>query len=363
MSKYTNSYKVTVDFKPWFDTGYTFTKLHIYEELGGKVAGGEMDMEMDGSEEALKLITDQYTGTITIEKEEGNIYTIDIFITSKRFLANFLSISFVCIKDKKFYSDLITANYPDITSAINSIYPGNIDIRCESDVNNGVKIFQNSESNYSLCTKLAYSFKHNTIFSFGWEGLLIKELIGIDSTGNQEPYWSITGNTQLHQMDSFRFDYNKKLYHIPLNPWEQTDDGEDAGYTDLQAKNCRVVQNYNDYQIVGTDYYQLLDNQWFNKRIMNSNLYTTFRIVDLDVPRYKIGDVLKYTRDYDEESRFPFDLFLVRSNELFIAIEGSSAVDSNGFNFSWTSRFMGLQQDGSILPEKDPTDENSNTNS
>lgn len=354
MAKYTNSYKVTVDFKPWFDTGYTFTKLHIYEELGGRISGGEMDMEFDGSKEALKLITDQYTGTLTIEKEGGNIYNIDVFITSKKYFTNFLSISFVCIKDKKFYTDLITANYPDIDTAINSIYPGKIDIRCSSDINNGVKIFQNSETGYSLCTKLAYSYKHNTVFAFGWEGLMIKEIIGIDSTGNKEPYWNITGNTQLHQTDSYKFEYNKKLYYKPINPWEFDDDGESTGYSDLQAKNCRVVQNYNDYQIVGTDYYQLLDNSWFNKRIMDSDLYTTFRVVDLDVPKYKIGDVLEYKRD-DQDSKLPFRLFLVRSNELFLAIEGSSYVDSKGFYFSWTTKFIGLQQDGSILPEKDPT--------
>lgn len=356
MAKYTNSYEVTVDFKPWFDTGYTFTKLHLYEELGGRISGGEMDMEMDGSQEALKLITDQYTGKLTIEKEGGNIYNIDIFITSRKFFNNFLTITFVCIQDKKFYTDLITTTYSDIDSALKEIYPGKLDIRCSSDINNGVKIFQNSETNYSLCTKLAYSYKHNTVFAFGWEGLLIKEIIGIDSTGNKEPYWSITGNTQLHQKDSYKFDYNKKLYYKPINPWETNDSGEEAPYGNLQAKNCRVVQNYNDYQIVGTDYYQLMDNSWFNKRLMNSELYTTFRVVDFDFPRYKIGDVLKYKRD-DQDSKLPFDLFLVRSNELYLAIEGSSYVDENGFNFSWTSRFMGLQQDGSILPETDPTTE------
>lgn len=352
--KYTNSYKVTIDFKPWFDSGYVFTKLHMIEELGGLVAYGEINMEHNGSSEALKLVTDQYTGTITLEKEEGNIYNIDIFVTSRKFYKNNVSLHFVCIKDKSFFTELINTEWDDITTAINSLYPGNKDIRCESDINNGVTIFQNSESNYSLCKKLAYSFKHMTVFAFGWEGLMIKELIGIDSGGNTEPYFNISGNSDLNQIDSYNLNYNKKLYHKPFNPWETTEEGEDAGYTNLQAKNCRVVQNYNDYCIVSTDYYQMMDNYWFNTRYMNSDLFTSFRTVYSDVPRYKIGDILKYSRE-EQESKLPFDLFLVRSNELFFSIDNSKMVDANGLNFSWTSKFIGLQEDGSIMPEEDPT--------
>ena len=352
--KYTNSFKVTIDFKPWFDTGYVFTKLHMIEELGGEIAHGEIDMEHDGSKEALDLITNQYTGTLIIEKEGGNIYNIEIFITSRRFYKNFASLSFVCIKDKKFFTELIDAEWDDITTAINSLYPGNKDIRCESDINNGVKIFQNSESNYSLCKKLAYSFKYNTIFAFGWEGLMLKEIIGIDSGGNNEPYWSISGNVDLHQIDCYSLNYNKKLYYKPINPWEINNDDTDAGYSDLQAKNNRVVQYYNDYCIVHSDFYQMLDNYWFNLRYMNSDLFTSFRTVDLDVPKYKIGDVLKYSRE-EQESKLPFELFLVRSNELFFAIDGSNETDSNGLNFSWTTKLIGLQEDGSTLPLEDPT--------
>ena len=39
--KYKNSYKTSVDFQPWFDSGYRFQSLHLYEELGGELARGE----------------------------------------------------------------------------------------------------------------------------------------------------------------------------------------------------------------------------------------------------------------------------------------------------------------------------------
>ena len=120
--KYTNSYKVSINFTPWFDSGYRFDNIHMYEELGGTIASGEISMSHDGSGEALKLITDQYTGQITLEKEGGNVYSIDIFIINKKYFKNFLTLNFICIKDKKFYTELIQAEWDDITSAIESIH-------------------------------------------------------------------------------------------------------------------------------------------------------------------------------------------------------------------------------------------------
>ena len=116
----------------------------------------------------------------------------------------------------------------------------------------------------------------------------------------------------------------------------------------LSFKKTRVIANPD------LDFYQMLDNYWFNLRYMNSDLFTSFRTVDLDVPKYKIGDVLKYSRE-EQESKLPFELFLVRSNELFFAIDGSNETDSNGLNFSWTTKLIGLQEDGSTLPLEDPT--------
>lgn len=349
--KYTNSYKVTIDFLPWFEEGYYFTRLHMYEELGGKISGGTIELEHNGSEKALKLITDQYTGQLSIEQDGGNIYDISVFITNKRFYNNFVTLEFVCISDKKFFTDTISTEWTDIGGAIESLYPGPKDIRCESDINNGVKIFQNSESNYSLCTKLAYSFKHSTIFAYGFSGLLLKEIVGIDSGGNKEPYYEINSKVEIHQIDSYTSTYNKRLYYLPLNPWEEN---EVQDYTELQGKNLRTGMFYNDYQIVGKDYEQMMNNYWFNKRYMESDLYTAMRVVDLNIPVYRLGDVLKYKAD-EKDLKLPFDLYLVRSNELFFAKEGSSVVDANGLSFSWTSKFIGIQQDGSILPESDPT--------
>lgn len=365
MAKYTNSYKVSINFTPWFDSGYRFDRIHMYEELGGQLAKGEISMTHDGSAEALKLITDQYTGQITLEKEGGNTYTIDIFIVNREYFKNFLTLKFVCIKDKKFYTELIQAEWTDITDAIESLYPGKKDIRCECDINNNLTIFQNSESNQSLCSKLSYGFKKKSVFAYGWEGYMIKEIIGIDSGGHQEPYYKVTGSAEFHQVDSYNLNYHKRIYYTPTNPWEplkgDENNGEQAAnsdedYTEFQPKNSRTLQIYEDYTIVGKDYEQLMHNYWDNRKYMETNLFTSFRLKDFNIPKYKIGDILQYRRE-EQESELPFTLFLVKSNELFLAIEDSNAVGPDGSKFSWTSMLAGVQEKGEILPIVDPTNQ------
>ena len=363
MAKYTNSYKVSINFTPWFDNGYRFDNIHLYEELGGKLASGEISMVHDGSKEALELITNQYTGQITLEKDGGNIYTIDIFIINREYFKNFLTLKFVCIKDKKFYTELIQAEWGDITEAIETLYPGKKDIRCDCDINNNLTIFQNSESNQSLCSKLSYGFKKNSVFAYGWEGYMIKEIIGIDSGGHQEPYYEVKGTSEFHQIDSYNLNYYKKIYYTPTNPWEplkgDENNGEQAAnsdddYTDKQPKNSRALQMYDDYTIVGRDYEQLMHNFWDNKKYMETTFFTSFRLKDFNIPLYKLGDILTYSRE-EQETKLPWTLFLVKSNELFMAIEDSNSVGPDGENFSWTSLLVGVEEKEEKLPIIDPT--------
>lgn len=363
MAKYKNTYKVSINFTPWFDSGYRFDNIHMYEELGGKLAGGEISMTHNGSSEALSLITSQHTGKITLEKEGGNIYEIDVFIVNRKYIKNYLTLEFVCIQDKSFYTELIQAEWTDITSAIESLYPGKKDIRCECDINNNLTVFQNSESNMSLCSKLSYSFKKRSVFAYGWEGYMIKEIIGIDSGGNQEPYYSISAGSEFNQVDSYNLNYYRKIYYTPTNPWEPLREGENNGvqaansdedYTDLQCNNSRALQFYDDYIIVGTEFEQLIHNYLDNRKYMEMELFTSFRVTDFNMPKYKLGDILMYRRD-EQESELPWKMFLVKSNELFMAIEDSDACAPDGSKFSWTSLLCGVEENGEVLPIIDPT--------
>lgn len=348
--KYVSSYKVSVDFKPWFDTGFRFNKLKIYEELGGVIPRGEIDLEHDGSKKALEFITGQSTGTLIIEKEGGNVYNIQIFVTNRVFYKNLVTLKFVCISDKNFYTKLISTEWKNIEIAIQNLYPGTKDIRCKTDIDPTLKIYQNGETNYSLCRKLSFAYRNNCIFALSWDRLIIKEIVGIDSWGFNEPELEITGNTQLHQIDSYVMTYDKKLYQESYNPWEP-DEGKD--YTDLQAINCRTLIFYSDYYIIGTDYFNLMSNYNNNLKYAKSDMFESFRIVNLDMPKYRVGDIVIYRRD-EQDAKLPFKYFLVRSNELFISIEGSREVDYNGLHFSWTSMLSGVQDiNGSMLPVGD----------
>ena len=69
----------------------------MFEKLGGVIAGGEMNLWHDGTDDAFKLVTDQKDGTITLvdEKEEGLTYEVPIYITDRKSFGNTLDIKFV----------------------------------------------------------------------------------------------------------------------------------------------------------------------------------------------------------------------------------------------------------------------------
>ena len=357
--KYTNSYKISVDFQPWFDKDngrHRFTKLHMYEELGGLSAYGTMDMEMDASGPALKLIKEERTGTITIEKEGGNSFTIPIYITKLDTYLNFVTIDFVCTSNKDFYQKKNTdIKKQDIKATIESLYPGKKEIRCETDIQGGGLVFyQNKESDMDILTRLCYSFKKDSVFAFGWEGLLIKETMGDkNSKGKHEPddEMRIRGDSEFIQLSNYYDKARPGIYKQPINVWEDTEGLEAVkDYTDLEPINLRVLAKYGSKYYMHKDYYQLHENGTYNKAYMDSDLFQGIVIVDYNMPNYKIGDVLEYKQvnKLTVDTLWPFKYYIVKSNELFISLDDSDYVDANGQHCSWTTRLLGLEENGSI---------------
>ena len=72
-------------------------------------------------------------------------------------------------------------------------------------------------------------------------------------------------------------------------------------------------------------------------------------------PLYKIGDIVRYRASL-KDSKFPFSLCLVKSNEILITAEddGDVNLDPNGLPYSWKVVLLGLVKDGEIL--KDSTE-------
>ena len=84
---------------------------------------------------------------------------------------------------------------------------------------------------------------------------------------------------------------------------------------------------------------------------------------EVDEPR--VGDVVEYTRDSKttvDSKMWPFKYYLVKSNEFFIAIDDSDNVAEDGYHTKWTTKLVGLEENGKIAlgSEQNPT-KNDNT--
>lgn len=352
--KYTNNDGISVDCSPFFDNGCGFQKLHMYEEIGGTLAYGELFMMLDGSAESIETATKTDTGTITICGDAGNIITAPFFIVDRQMMNNVFNIRFVCSPNKKFHTVYRTVTWENesIKDIINKIYPGKKEFRdnCDSDVSNGLTFYQERQTDHEFLTYLCYSFKHDIIFCFGWEGLLIKDTVWRDHFMKPEPYYYIHANQEVTQISDYGYQYNKLLFEPPRNPWQEYDNEEEGEHlednTDYESKNCRCMRTYGEYRIVGTDYYQVLENRKFNLRYMNSNWFSDIIIVDTNIPNWKIGDVVWYNRRYDisDDDAFSSDKVMIKSNEIFFAADSTNYVDTNGLKFSWTTKLLGLEQ-------------------
>jgi hypothetical protein len=313
------------------------------------ILGNGNDQEID------KFITDQNTGTISIvdEKKYGLSYEFDVYITEREYYENILKIKFVCIKDLNFFTKRITTYYQDgIKSAIEALYPGNKDIRIEPSWTDDAPLYQNCETNYEMCKRLCYAYKDKSVFAFGWDGLLIKDLCGdFDSQGNVEPCLELETDRLSVQTQTYNLKYDKYLNHESFLAWEESDESTTGDFSSVASKNAKVVMNYKGYKVMGMKSSSLMEVAWNNESRMKSDGYTCLKIVQTDMPHYKLGDVVIYKRALQEKS-LPWKNYLITSNELFFSADGNKEMDQHGFRFSWTSNLYGLQDgDWSKEPE------------
>lgn len=364
-----NSYQVKLTFEPWFadsaDHYFDFSYLRIYEEIGGVIANGEIEMTYDGgSKEAMDLIQNETQGTLVLEDTVGGtVRTIPVFITKKDFTieSNYLRLEFICgfttgdfVTKRR--NSVYTGNLKDI---ISGLYPGSSDFRdVESDIQDTeLKHYQNNETDYEVALRLAYSYKYQSIFSFGWEGFMLKETYGNKNSFGKpdpgDPPLTLRSTSPNEVLDRDQRKYDINLLTFPYNPWEDTSgEKELADYTEFEPINLRIQKKYGDRQYVQTPYLQLLENSRYNRLYQDSDYFTNFRVKLNYIPEYKIGDVIIYenTKNLTTSNvvKLPYKYFIVRSNEFFIATDKANVRDAFGGMISWITKLSGIEESGAI---------------
>ena len=352
MGKITNSNNVSLEFKPWTDKKYRITRLQIIEQLGGEIPNGEIDMILGNDSETEELITKQNTGVISIvdEKKYGISYNIDVYITERNYYENILKLKFVCISNLDFFTKRITTTHQGgIKSTIEALYPGNKDLRIEPSGNDDTPLYQNCETNYEMCKRLCYAYKEKSVFAFGWDGLLIKDMCGdFDSQGNEEPCLVLESDRLSVQTQAYEMRYNKYVNSQSFSAWENQEEST-TGSTDFSqvvSKNAKVMMNYKEYRVMGTKSAERLGTAWNNKSLMQFPGYSSIVISQTDMPHYKLGDVVIYKRALQEGFiSKSLENFLITSNELFFSMDANKEMDEHGLRFSWTSHLYGLDED------------------
>ena len=358
MAKWTSSTGNTVEILPWMEKGFKFISLNCEEVVGGTMAHGRVEMVYvpDQKDDNSEMIVSESEVTIKLgTTTEGVVLRIKGIITSRSYLKNFFTFEFSCFPRPEFWThrgNLVTTS---IKGAIESLWgdTSRIDYRgTETDLPEGITFSQASEYDYLYLQRLCKSYKKDTIFAFGLDGLLIKDLVGIDSTDHKEPHWTLPGNVHAIQdqgpeEDRYELTYDPKLYMKPEDPWE--------GET-LKSKYWGVRTFDNTYRIMGTDESILRENQFWNDRIYKSNMYNQIHLKHTNfLQSYRLGDVVKYFRA-GEKDKVPWKTYIISRIVYHYQAEPSPGTtpDPESFPFSLDYTLHCIEEGGKIMSDKDP---------
>lgn len=365
MDSFKTSYGIKVTFTPWFSSGWRFTKLTLKEELGGEIASGTIDLITDRSNGALDVLKNEKKGQLKLEDDWGESLTIPVLIIDKHHTNNYLTLKFLCgITSSEFFDiNKTQIHEKPIKEVIKSLYPGKVDIRpdCETDLQKDPPppYYQDQETNWNYCTKLCMAYKKDCIFTYGWEGLMVKDTFGNKNSHGQhdsvaKDQMRITvDSAHVSQRDDMRRPLLKpSLYDFPVNLWEDTEQKVAIkDYTDWEPINFRCMAKMDERYIMHKDYYQLDYNFSYNREYQESTFYNQITITNRDIPKYRIGDAV-YVKNAPMIAEKSYDLwdwkwYLVKENEIFLAIDDAGYLDEDGQLFGWTSKLVAYEEDGS----------------
>lgn len=369
MIRYQNIHGYSVNFTPWLDLGYRLVSLELKEKIGGDLAGGSIRMVGSLSVQESLELRDTYSGTISILDFGIPIKEFKVFFIKKLYKREEIILDFVCIPLPDYVRDFHSKTHVgDLKSIIEGIFihpdaSDFLDIRCESDIQGTMKLYQSNESDISFLKNIISGYVNGGIYGYSWDKLIIKK------TCTPEELENAVTVEALDEEQSFASNtYDKSLYSTPKNLWEEGKDDPRVGedYSDRQPIFVRACSFMGDeVKYMGVDQYNMIMNSKKNIANLESDYFQKLNITIKTFPKYNIGDVVEYYKT-DEQSTdkiLPYKYYLVYGNRMFFSTSGTGVTDPNVpkniGDYTFTTTLLGLEEDGSIAidktEEQDPT--------
>ena len=352
--------EIIIEISPFELLGYEFHTLTLYEEIGGKLAQGKLTLapkQLQGEVEDQQAVYQWNNLYISIKDYSNDIsYYIFGWITRKETIEKMLCVDFVVFPyysggEENYCRQFLTLGRSRVHTIerqgateglkqlVCSLWKGPWqrepwpDIRCTSISNNLLPeyIWQRNESDYAFLNKILYSYKENSIFGYGINGLFIKDMISQD-----EPNKIVLGQIETTQESGFSRNFEYRLHQKHQNPWEQEENEVDTG-------QFSVLTHDNNYSILSKDFSAMLYNYRQNNMIMRTRFFSSFQTYTVhQLPSPKLGECVSYTQKVDGENNKE-GLFINSSNQYFFANPMSGDRDHHDNIFSVTSVYRGIE--------------------
>lgn len=273
---------------PWFDKGYVFKSLKLTEQLGDHIATGEIVLTSDGSD--LQPIIKEELVTINYQQlVEHKLLEYDIvgYIYARRLLENEVHLSFIVAPNKEFSTESVVKEFKNMTidQVISSIYPGEVkfltkgDAFLSPDVSGPLdKLDQNGFTSLDLCYRLCRSYRKDSVYALGLEGLFVKDL-------TREPF-EIYSEGDNMPIDLPKFGYYKEMEFesIPKKP----------------SVNIQPRMYGTKYALTRKDFHaDLMDVYQYNTRYLTDMKCRLRLRFNTRFPYFKLGDLVKHKNKHN----------------------------------------------------------------
>ena len=373
---------VTVEVKPFTDQDdITFVFLDIQDHIGTQPAHGEIRLRYI-KRETEDLYRETNVVNLIIEQEDPHDkYDINGWINQKiwNHELGILTLRFVCVplstqgqfayrtRVRKFekykIKDLIQEVWGDV---------GVPRFRWRTVPEPDIPIddyFQDRFTDWQFLNKLCFSVRKNTLYSFDFEGLIVKDIKDWEDRiwGFPEPYRIAVALDDHTAIDSGNVvhNYESRLYKKIENPAFNNEEWlQPPAPGDELSKNFRSEILDDEFRIYRRqDNYPRLekcqDNYRYNNRLVSSCFLSSIALRYTDnLPPLRVLDVIKYAKA-PEEVEPVTSTYVVTDVRIFISGD-KDHLDEYKLKFSSTCIIRGLKDiRGTLLPDgsNDPIDQ------